>query len=352
VYSKRQIEIAEEHGVVLKTIPVLDLMPFDKIFIDTQETEDMGRVIKYFTPHAVFKCNCHLHVPQYNRRKKIMETLIDDNGKKHMDDSYDMYINKVEHTHYCGQLARYRYENDYSTNDQKIKYAPKKSHLIFTGQDMGLHTVTYTFEKDEEVLIVLDTGKTRRSPITIEDGQQLVNMAENDEEIENTERYFDYMFNSWFISCSRIHDHHDDERYDITLQGHTNRLVDTLQDRIKLFTNELKDIVRLNKENYDTDDATDEEVRKMYRIKDYMRYIVKTTHYNIHDDIGSSLSLYSRENTTYDEFINTVSLIEEIEDRLIATNKQIKKENRKLRVEDYFFILYGDKLKRKYEIVV
>ena len=62
-----------------------------------------------------------------------------------------MYINKVGHTHYCGQLARYRYENDYSTNDQKIKYAPKKSHLIFTGQDMGLHTVTYTFEKDEEV---------------------------------------------------------------------------------------------------------------------------------------------------------------------------------------------------------
>ena len=54
MYSKRQIEIAEEHGVVLRAIPVSDVLPFDKIFLDTQQTEMSHRICKVFIPSSSF----------------------------------------------------------------------------------------------------------------------------------------------------------------------------------------------------------------------------------------------------------------------------------------------------------
>ena len=241
MYSKRQVEVAEEHGVILKSIPVLDLAPFDKIFMDTQEVEDLGRAIKYFTPHAVFQCNCHRHVPTYKRRTKIMCSLVDDKGNTYHDNAYQVYADQIEHHAYCSQLARYRYEKDYN-EDSGTKYAPKKNHLIFTGQTLDLHTVNYTFERDEEVLIVEDIGKTTPAPMTVEDGQHLVDIAEMDEEIENTSRYFDYSFNSWHRSCARIHDHHDDEYHTRTLEQHNVAKVEHIASQLKSFNDILNKI--------------------------------------------------------------------------------------------------------------
>ena len=352
MYSKKQIEVAEEHGVVLKSIPVLDLLPFDKIFMDTQEVEEVGRVIRYFTPHAVFRCNCHRHVPEYRRRKKIMGTLIDDKGNKYEDNSYSVYVDRIAHHSYCEQLARYRYEEDYNLNDRNVKYAPKKNHLIFTGQTRDLHTITYVFERDEEVLIVEDTGRTTPKPMTITNGQELVDMAEMDEEIENTNRYYDYTFNSWFRSCDRIHDHHDSDRYNYTLPQTTERLFETLDRNLKNFNDTIKDITRIGSDNWNSTDGNNEDARKLYQLRDHMRYIIRSTHYEICDDIGKTNLLYGGDDSTYEHFLNSINLINEIEERLLDTKKESYYANREMDIDDYYYVLFGDKLKRKHEEVV
>ena len=83
-------------------------------------------------------------------------------------------------------------------------------------------------------------------------------------------------------------------------------------------------------------------------LRDNMRYLVRDCHYKIYDNIGESRSLYGSSDTTYEEFLNTISLIEEIEKRFIS----FKESDKEMTTEDFFYIMYGDKLKRKYEIVV
>ena len=343
MYSRRQVEVAEEHGVVLKSIPVLDLTPFDKIFLDTQADEEQGlRVTKYYQPSSSFICNCHRHVPVYNHRKKLLGTLIDKNGNKYHDNSYDVYAGRIQHHHYCAQLDRYRYESDFNDTEQQLKYRPKKLHVQLTGQTADLHTVTYTHELDEEVLIIEDFGNTMAFPRTLSNAEEVIDMARYDEEIENVDRFLEYALGSWFTKCDMIHSHGRENEHN-NLEETTKALVENLNIQCTQFVEILNNINRLSSENYKTTDS-DEESRNIYRLRDTMRYILRTSHYDMNAELGSMWD-FIRNDGGYDDFLKAVDEIESICDRLKG------KENT-LDIDEYYYILFGDKLKRKYEKVV
>ena len=95
MYTRKQVEVAEEHGVVLKAIPVLDLSPFDRIFLDTQAVEEEHRICRVFVPTSSFNCSCHRDVPVFKRRNKLIHTLVDENGKKFVEDVFYTIISVI-----------------------------------------------------------------------------------------------------------------------------------------------------------------------------------------------------------------------------------------------------------------
>lgn len=341
MYSKRQIEIAEEHGVVLRAIPVSDVLPFDKIFLDTQQTEMSHRICKVFIPSSSFNCNCHRDVPIYKRRNKVLHTLVDETGKKYHDDVFEVYAQRVRHSHYCSKLIRYRYESDYK--DDGAKYRPTKNHIQLTGQDNGLHTLTYTFENDETVFIVEDFGDTYPQYETVQSEEELYDLAIYDEEIENTDRYFRYAL-GWDSSCARIHHHRHNEGAE-TIEEHVVLQAENLEQRINYFQQKLEKINRLDADIFtQSKEAEHEMFRDIAQLKQELRYILRKFHFDLYD-MGNIWDYISGE-MSFDIFIKCIDVIDEIGQRL----KTKKDETGMIvTVDDYYWILYGDKLKRKYK---
>ena len=353
MYSKRQIEIAEEHGVVLKAIPVRDLMPFDKVFLDTQAVEDRDlRLCKVFVPTASFNCSCHKDVPIYKRRHKKLHTLIDKDGNKFEEDVFEVYTQRVRHSHYCSKLSRYRYESDYQ-NDRPLKYRPRKNHTQFVGHDRALNTITYTFENDESVFIVEHFGNTYPNYETCNTEHEIYDLAMCDDEIENMDRYFRYTLGSWDSSCSRIHHHRHNEGAE-TIQEHVQLQVENLEQRINYFQEKLQKINRLNEEVFTQSKQDEHEyARDIKLMQQEIRYILRKHHFEMYD-MGSIWD-YISGNMTFDVFVNCIDIIADIQCRL--NTKVVELESKglllyHLTVDDYYWILYGDKLKRKYREVV
>lgn len=351
MYSRKQVEVAEEHGVVLKAIPVLDLSPFDKIFLDTQAVEEGHRICRVFVPTASFNCTCHKDVPVFKRRNKLIHTLVDENNNKHLEDVFDVYTHRVRHSHYCSKLTRYRYESDY-TNDN-VKYRPKKNHIQFVGQDDALNTVAYTFEKDETVFIVEHFGDTYPQYETMHTEEDLVDRARCDDEIDNLDRYFDYVFGSWDTSCSRIHHHRDNDGCE-TIGGHVEIHFANLQERINQFQSRLETINRLDKKTFSDSKEEEHELKNtMQYLKSDMRYILRKLHYDLYD-MGNIWD-YVTGDMTFEVFVLCIDLIQGIKERLEIKNIELANKGLllyHLTVDDYYWILYEDKLKRKYEKVV
>jgi hypothetical protein len=351
MYSNRQIEIAEEHGVVLRAIPVRDLLPFDKIFLDTQEIEGQDRrACKVFLPASSFNCNCHKDVPVYKRRNKLVHTLLDDEGKKYVDDVFEVYAQRVRHSHYCSKLSRYRYESDYTSH--RTKYRPKKNHVQLTGQDDSLGTVVYTFEMDETVFIVEDFGNTRMYSVTVETEEELHNLALYDEEIEDLDRYFTYAL-GWDSSCTMIHHHRHNEGAE-SIGEHVQLNYEHLQSKIINFKTRLAKINLLNEETFTESKEIEHDMnQKISELKYDMRYILRKFHFNFYD-MGSLWDFVSGE-MTFEFFVKCIDIIDEMEDRLKTKGLELSNNGLllyHLTVDDYYWILYGDKLKRKYREVV
>ena len=351
MYSRKQVEVAEEHGVVLKAIPVLDLSPFDRIFLDTQAVEEGHRICRVFVPTSSFNCSCHRDVPIFKRRNKLIHTLVDENGKKFVEDVFDVYTHRVKHSHYCSKLTRYRYESDYK--DDSVKYRPKKNHIQFVGQDDALNTVSYTFEKDETVFIVEHFGDTYPQYETIPYEEDLVDRARCDDEIDNLDRYFNYVLGSWDSDCSRIHHHRDNEGSE-TIGGHIEIHFANLKERINDFQTRLETIDRLDEKLFlESKEDQHRYKQTMAYLKSDMRYILRKFHYDLYD-MGNIWD-YVTGDMSFEVFVLCVDLIQGIKERLDEKNLELAVYGlmlHDLTVDDYYWILYEDKLKRKYEMVV
>jgi len=352
MYSKRQIQIAEEHGVVLTAIPVRDLMPFDKIFLDTQAVEDRDvRICKTFVPTSSFNCNCHRDVPVYKRKNKLLHTLENEKGEKFMEDVFEVYAQRLRHTQYCSKLSRYRYESDYQ--DDGAKYSPKKNHIQFVGQDRGLQTVTYTFEVDETVFIIESFGDTVPTYETCNTESELYHLALSDDEIENLEGYFNYTFGSWDTDCSRIHFHRSHTGSE-NIGEHVELHLSNLEERINYFQRKLNKIEKLNEEIFiESKKAQHELSNDIRHMQGEIRYILRKHHFDLYD-MGSIWD-YISGNMTFDIFVSCIDIIAELKERVDTKKEELANKglfSYHLTVDDYYWILYGDKLKRKYREVV